>query len=184
MPEWSPWDSLRCALIVAFCGIVGYTDARWHKIYNWSTFPAMLLGLALGGVQGGGKGFVDSLAGLVGGGFLLYLPFALNLVKAGDVKFLAALGALGGFWFAVACVLYGSFLHGLLALGVLLARGELLGAMRNIGRYLYALFVLRVPGEFQAVSKGVLPHGLTLGGGALGALLLRWVWGSYFPFIA
>ena len=81
-------------LLIAFLLTCAYTDTRWSKIYNKFTFPTMLLGIVLNGIFGGPQAALWALCGWGVGMAIQWVPFMLGLAKAGDVKFLAAVGAL------------------------------------------------------------------------------------------
>ena len=108
------------------------TDVRYFKVHNRLTFPLLVSGLVFSAVVGGWGGFQASLAGsLVGLGILLpaYLMGALG---AGDVKFIAAIGA----WLGTGPILF-ALAIGCLATGVysvvLLAKH---GRLREMGLHL------------------------------------------------
>ncbi len=103
---------LISALVVAFALVAAGTDLRWHKIYNATTYPGMLLALAInavGSITGlaaqselpvsrwvGWTGLPDSAAGLFACGFLMMVLFVFFRIGGGDVKLLAMLGAFLG----------------------------------------------------------------------------------------
>jgi prepilin peptidase CpaA len=77
-------------------------DYRQHKIPNYITIPAALVGLAYSFMPGW-IGPVSALLGLLVGFSLLILPWILGGGGMGDVKLLAALGAwLGPFYILIA----------------------------------------------------------------------------------
>ena len=85
-------------------------DLRSSRIPNWLTFPAMGVALLAHAWLGGLQGMIFSLAGLGAGlGLFLILYFAGG-IGAGDVKLMAAVGAIVG--------PYGALLSGLLAIMV------------------------------------------------------------------
>jgi prepilin peptidase CpaA len=70
------------------------TDMRRQKIYNWTTYPGILLGLALQFWSGGWAGFEDGLWGLLAcGGIMLACFVFFPDLGGGDVKLIAMLGA-------------------------------------------------------------------------------------------
>jgi len=97
-------------LATAVASIAVITDLRDGRVYNWLTFPAILLGwllnLYLHGLSGLGYSVVATLLGI-----MLYMPGGLfGLIGMGDVKLLGALGAIGGSNYVVNIFLYSSAL--------------------------------------------------------------------------
>jgi Flp pilus assembly protein protease CpaA len=108
------------ALLVLFgmLGLATVTDLARHKIYNWTTYPAFVLGIVLSVAQSvivtvsssvelqtrwrnliGAVSPMDCLYGLLACGLLLLVCVLLfaGQVGGGDVKLLTASGALLGF---------------------------------------------------------------------------------------
>ena len=70
------------------------TDVRNRKIYNWTTYPGILLGLALQWATRGWEGAEDGLWGFFACGGLMLVCFVFFPdLGGGDVKLLAMLGA-------------------------------------------------------------------------------------------
>ena len=86
-------------IIIFVLAVAGYTsvaaalDLRMHRIPNYVTVPAAVLGLAYHCVAPTGMGPLVSLAGFALGFVLLLLPALFGGGGMGDVKLLAALGA-------------------------------------------------------------------------------------------
>ena len=152
-------------MLFAFVSIVIVTDWRWQRIPNVVTYPAMLIGLAFGAVEGlpGAPlvgGFLDHLVAAVAAFVLLYPVYAPGWMKAGDVKLLMAVGALRGGSFLFYSFFYGSLLGGLLALVLLAARRVSPPEEPVTGRVTTAM-------------KSSIPYGVALGAGALVALVVE-----------
>jgi prepilin peptidase CpaA len=138
------------------------TDWKWQRIPNQLTYPTMLVGLALGLVEGipgapFGGGALDHLAGLVVAFLVCYPFYAAGGLKAGDAKMLMAIGALRGARFLLAAALYGALAGGVLAL--------ILIALRRL-----APPETEVRDPFWRLMKSRIPYGVALGAGALIAL--------------
>lgn len=126
---------------LAVCLVAMITDLRSGLIPNWLTFPGILLGLALGaglplidglGLAGVRLGLLGSVSGLVLLGVAFGLFALLGFVKLGDVKLMAAVGALLRWPNALLALVYVSLAGGLVALVYALATGRLLRVLRNI----------------------------------------------------
>ena len=107
-------------------------DLRQHRLPNWLTGTLLLLGLILNTVLYSWQGLLDALGGAVLG-LLIFLPFYLYKkgMGAGDVKMMAAIGAMLGIddgLFCAASVLIIGSLYGLL---YLVYKGGLIVSLRR-----------------------------------------------------
>ena len=92
------------------------TDLRSRRIPNALTFPSVAVGLALNSVLFGFDGLRDSASGC-GLGLVMLLPlFVLRWMGAGDVKLMAAIGALKGPEFVFYACLWSAIFGGAIAL--------------------------------------------------------------------
>ncbi len=148
------WQSLSAAALVAVLALGAYWDLRWRKIPNWLTLGAAVAGLGLRTAAAGLPGAWESLAGWLLGCLLLFLPFALRGMGAGDVKLLAATGALGGPAFVFWTFIYGALCGGVMALAALARRGGVADLCRR------AAAALRFATVY-VVRLGALPPGAT-----------------------
>src|SRR6266852_6160768 len=96
---------LTVLLVTAMC-----TDLRSSRIPNWLTFPTMGFALVAHVWMDGLQGAIFSLAGLGAGLGLFLILYVSGSIGAGDVKLMAAVGAIMG--------PYGALLSGLLAIMV------------------------------------------------------------------
>lgn len=167
-------DAFVTGMLVTVSAICIYTDLRWGRIYNVVLGPALVAGLGYHLYTGGAAGFLFALKGFGLGLVLLLLPFALGGVGGGDVKFLAAVGALGGPAFVFKVFLCGALIGGVMALVTLVRSGELRGVLRKLGRMLYArllcLPAAETLGTLEEVGGSRLPYGVAFGLGVLAVL--------------
>lgn len=84
------WTALLIALLAA------YTDLRSRRIPDWLTLGAVGVALALQAVVAGPAGLEAAVWGIVAVGLPAAGLFALRAMGGGDVKLLAACGALLG----------------------------------------------------------------------------------------
>lgn len=166
-PESAAATLLNALLIGALAHAV-WTDVRTRRISNRLTYPLMLAGLVINGVAVGRVGLGVSVAGLVVGGAVLLIPCALGVMGLGDLKLLAAIGALKGPFFALDTVLYGGLAGGVLALLYLLRDTRLVS---RLGQWPMATNSATA-GTAGAVTlrRASMPYAPAIAAGALYAL--------------
>ena len=119
-------------------------------------------------------GIKDSLLGLFLGVVLLILPFALGGMGAGDVKLLAAVGALNGPSFVLYTFLYGAIAGGILAVFYALLRGQFSRVIANFKTsFLGIALKVRAKGSPVMVTSGLkFPYGIAF---LIGSVITCWV---------
>ncbi|MCK5218073.1 prepilin peptidase [bacterium] len=147
--------------------IAAFTDLRQHKVYNWLTFPGMLLGLGFHLTEQGLPGLWFSLLGLLIGGLLFFPAFFWGGMGAGDIKLMAVIGAFTGAAFVFNVAFYAAIGGGIIAMVILGLRGELWITLKNLVRLFCFLVIPRyaVKPDFK---KQPLPFAavIALGAGA------------------
>ena len=156
-------------VLLAF--IAGVTDFRCRRIPNWLTVPALAVGVAANTFFGGWSGLKTSLLGaLVGLGLLL--PFVLlRSLGAGDWKLAGALGAFTGPTLLVDLLLLSVFVAGMMAIMLIIYKGRVREALRNMGHILISLVTFQLPGHRVSLDNPdslKVPYGVAL---ALSVLL-------------
>lgn len=157
------------------------SDLKSRRIPNRVVYPAMVLGLVWHTAQGGSAGFWMAVEGLALGLALFLIPFLMGGLGAGDVKLLAAVGALKGPGFVFTAFFGTAVAGGLIAAVILLRQKKLLAALKRIGRGLFILLVsrFRVNGLGtleQGEIGGAFPYGVAIGIGSLVALVSGCQW--------
>src|SRR5437868_13490855 len=140
------------AVVLLFVALTcAVTDLWKGKIYNAVTYPAMALGVVLAVIQHGAPGIFFALGGFAVGFFPAFLLFALGGMGGGDVKLLAAIGAIAGAVAATETLILAFVFGGLFALGKLAWHGLLwktLGhTLRTLGGYLVTGMGRRQPSD-------------------------------------
>lgn len=113
-------------IAVVVTGLAAWHDWKERRVPNRVSITGIFLGLALALVSGGLGGLGQSVLGFLAGTAILFVPFALGWVGAGDVKLLAAIGAIMGPKGAAYSILYGAVAGGIIS-AVALARRRRLG---------------------------------------------------------
>jgi prepilin peptidase CpaA len=126
-------------ILIALLTICLYTDIKFKKIYNKYLVPAVVLALAINLYFGGFEGALESIKGLLLGMGLLFIPFALGGMGAGDVKLMGVVGALKGPEFVWVAFLASAMAGGILAIGEMLKSGQLKQRLLSIWYTLLSL---------------------------------------------
>ena len=122
--------------VIVLCLVVvcATTDVLKGKIYNAVTYPAIGIGIILAGLSKAEPTLMGSLLGLVIGFLPLFIVFVLGGMGGGDVKLMAAIGAVKGYPFVVYAMFYSGLVGGLLAIITMIWRGVFFKSMHNILR--------------------------------------------------
>ena len=168
---------------VCVCVAAAGFDLRTRRIPNRLTYTAWSLGvlehalLALGA----GSSVPAAIAGAILGALVCVSIFgtlaALGSMGLGDVKLMAAVGALLRLPLAFWAALYVLAAGGAVAIGYALARGRLLVSLRNIVRGRIRLSELQTP-ERNAQE---MPYATAILVGTLWAVLGRYLPALQFP---
>ncbi|KAF0194552.1 MAG: prepilin peptidase CpaA [Bacillota bacterium] len=113
--------------IITYALLAGslYYDLRERRIPNFLTLTGIVVGLVLQAVLNGREGLLASFLGLGLGLLVLFPLFAVSKFGAGDVKLLAAIGALRGLQFLWRAALLGAVSGGVMAVLALAYHREL-----------------------------------------------------------
>lgn len=149
---------------VVLCAACAASDLRSYRIPNALTFGGAALGLLLALATGSLAPVGASLAGLAVG-LCVFLPASfVGAVGMGDVKLVAAVGALVRWPLVLPVVVYTLLWGGLLALVLAWRRGVLGAALRN---------VLALRSRRGAAALHRMPYGLAIFAGTLHAVASR-----------
>ncbi|GAB6178467.1 prepilin peptidase [Desulfobaculum senezii] len=162
--------------LTAILLVAAATDLTTQRIPNALTYPAIIAALAYHGLTNGTDGLLFSLGGLALGLGVMLAPYLLGVMGAGDVKLMAAVGALLGLGGALDAFILTTLLGGLYACGILLLHQRLFGAiLRNFWR---AAMLLPATRHFDyaphpgAAHLPKLCYGVAIAFGSICAMLL------------
>jgi prepilin peptidase CpaA len=158
--------SVMTALLVG----ATYTDIRYSKIFNAVTVPAAVLGIVVNGVGHGAQGLVTSLEGIALGLAVLPVCGLLGrILGGGDIKLLAAVGALEGPYVLLWACAYTALAGGVLAIIVALWRRSLHAGISRLGRALWARLAAHDTLDVStADARARLPYAIAI---SLGSIL-------------
>jgi prepilin peptidase CpaA len=159
-------NPILTAILAVTAVWVMYTDVRYRRISNLVTFGAAGVAIAVRLLLGGPASALTGLEGWGAGAALLVVPFALGWMGAGDVKLLAAFGAMGGPVFVLQTALLGCIAGGVMALFYLAREGKLAQTLVFLPVY------VRHPLGSVLETKRRMPFGPALALGSVAAMLL------------
>ncbi len=165
-PAVSAWVS--CGVLAIALVIAAVTDILRQKVYNWTTYPAIAIGLIWHALAGGlvgdaaQLGLGGSLLGLAAG-FLPMLVFWLaGGIGGGDAKLMGAVGALAGWRFALSAMFYGFLIAAVMAMAVMIRRRILKRTLGRIWRVLYLALTPSRPAGPTTEESPKIAFGLAL----------------------
>ena len=120
--------------MICIAAVAAITDWRTGEIPNWLTLPVVLGAPLVYYLLLGQHALVVSLIGLFGCGIVPYLLFRNDAIGGGDVKLLAALGAVGGLQLGLEAELLGLGVAAIFALIMMAWRGALRKTLATVFR--------------------------------------------------
>jgi prepilin peptidase CpaA len=174
-PHLSGGGQILLGILVAIAAVF---DIRCRRIPNWLVLAGIIVGCVWNVYSSEWSGLGRSAAGL-GLGFVLYFPLYLIRARgAGDVKLLAAVGAITGpancLWIFLTTAIVG----GVIAVVLLLFRGRVRKTLFNLSWILEDILHFRAPYKSSeeldvTTTKGLrLPHGAMIAAGTSAFLFI------------
>lgn len=156
----------------------GLYDLRYRRIPNWLNLTALSAGLAVNLLLFAGHGVVLALLG-IGCSLLVYLPlYLVRGMGAGDVKLMAAVGAIAGPREWVGIFLATAILGGAVSLLYVLYRKRLHETLWNLSVIVSELLHARAPVQRETrldvrnAAALRMPHGALIAAGVVAFLLV------------
>ncbi len=167
---------VNTAFIILISALVAasLTDIAHQRIPNLITYPLALFGLLYHLQASGMNGLILSFSGILAGAGLLLLFHLLGGMGAGDVKLMAAVGAILGPTGVFTAFLYSALIGGLYAVVILYRHGALREVLGRIGSALTGLVLatgLEMPVNKSFTRLPRLCYGLAISLGTALAVL-------------
>jgi prepilin peptidase CpaA len=164
--------------LIAVTVTAAVTDIHSRRIPNWLTVSGFVLGVILNSALFGLGGLQSSLLGF-GLAVLIHIPlFALRVTGGGDVKLMAATGAILGPQQWIQMFILAAIVGGIHALALVLFRRAMGGVLWNMAHMARAAVLTRMPYrlrpelDISASSALTIPRGLSV---AIGSILYLWL---------
>jgi prepilin peptidase CpaA len=163
-------EGFPVGVTLLFISMVCFWDLRWHRIPNRVTYSTLVAGVGYHALGVGWSGILFSLEGFFLGGGLLFIAYLMKGVGAGDVKMLAALGALWGPLPVLNIFLIAAALGGPISLLLLWRSGYLFETLHRyweMARYSLWMRQFFYIEPSKAVRRTRLPYGAVLSCGVV-----------------
>ena len=153
-------------------------DLRRGLVPNYLTLPAVIAGLVghtlVGGLYGASDsqalGLYGALAGLAVGFVPMFVAWRMGGVGGGDVKLMAAVGALTGWRFALSALFFGLLAAAIMALLVMARKGVVKQTLLRVWHCLLLALAVRKPFDPTTAQSPKVPVAVAFCVGSAAAL--------------
>ena len=146
-------------------------DVQQHRIPNWLTYPAILMGVLLRAHLWGLNGVFTALGGGLLSAGIVFVFYAVRAMGGGDLKLMAAIGAVSGPRYALVSLLATAIAGGVLAIIYAVYRSKLLATLGNTGELVkfHVAGGMQVHPDLNLDNPDALrmPYGLAIAAGSL-----------------
>ncbi len=164
--------ALLCVVVLA-----AIYDLRFRRIPNWVSLSGIVLGFGCNTLLLGLHGLREAGLGLLCAA-LVYMPlYLVRGMGAGDVKLMAAVGAIAGPESWLQIFLATALIGGIVSLAVIAGKHRFRQTLGNVGVIVTELLHFRAPVEtdsrldYRHKQAIRLPHGAAIAGGSIAFLL-------------
>jgi prepilin peptidase CpaA len=183
-------DIVLVAILFILIIVCAITDLMYHKIYNYLTLPTIIIALGLNLLSNftnpalGLYNFKMSIISAVIGFGVIFVVFIFGGMGGGDVKYMAAIGALDPFhhghnWI-IWVFFYSALTGGLISIVVMVMRGKLFNSLKNIFRVMLTFLTPTLEQEpLKKEDSIMVPFGFGI---SVGTLFTTWLFFmNYLP---
>ncbi len=174
MPHFSAIQIFVAATVLT----AATADLRSRRIPNWLTLSGTCAGLLLNWTISGWAGLGNSLRGMLLGFGAYFVLYCLRAMGAGDVKLMAAVGAIVGPGSWVSVCIASALAGALLAVGLVVWKRRVRETLWSTFFILNELAQFRAPhGRHKHLDVKDpralnMPHGVAIAAGTIGCLML------------
>jgi prepilin peptidase CpaA len=163
-------------VLLAIVLVAGTYDCRFRKIPNWINLSGVVLGLGVNTLLSEGHGLATAILGLLCS-LAIYVPlYLVRGMGAGDVKLMAAVGAIAGPSNWVGIFIATALAGGVLAVIVIAVKKRWLHTLSNLAIIVPELFKFRAPSssdsrlDIRNADALRLPHAVSIALGSVAFL--------------
>jgi len=183
---------LATVLLILLLLLATFTDVRWHKIYNWTTYPGMLAAMLInacgtlvlsygdalrwqlwiGWIPDVPNPLATSVLGWLACGFVMLVCLVTFQIGGGDVKLIAMIGAFLGLEQGLVTMLWMLVLGGALGLVMLIWQIGIGRLLWKAGRHLLNVLKLGRHAPLPEEDRAFLQQPLYLAPTSIPAVLI------------
>lgn len=119
-------------VLVVLLILTSYKDLKFKIIPNKYTMPAIASGFILMTINSGFTGLQNSFFGFLLGFLIFLIPVLIGFMGAGDLKLMAAIGALKGFDFTFNSLLASGIAGGIIVIVYIIYKRQFIKTMINM----------------------------------------------------
>ncbi|HEX3010948.1 MAG TPA: prepilin peptidase [Syntrophomonadaceae bacterium] len=152
-------------------------DLKERRIPNWLIVTGIVTALLYRVIMGDYIGCLSGIKGLMVGIMLLFIPFLMGGMGAGDVKLLGMIGAFKGSLFVFNCFIWMALIGGVIALALLIKRRRLYDFISRLSRglFLSRCGAMKLSDSLDKQELSIYyPYGLAIGLGVLATFIRGW----------
>ena len=165
-------------LLLAIVLVAAIYDLRFRRIPNWLNLSGVVLGLGINTLLFAGDGLTGAVLGMACS-LTVYVPlYLIRGMGAGDVKLMAAVGAIAGPWNWFGIFVATALLGGVVSLVFVALKRRLHQTCFNVGVIVSELCQFRLPSKSNSQldvrdphAVG-MPHGTLIAVGAVAFLIV------------
>jgi len=131
---------MKYIVLLLLLAVSAASDLRTYRIYNLPIAIGYTAGLILNFITSGFEGFALALLASIIPAVLLIALFALRMLGAGDIKLFCAIGAIMGIQFVFYAMAFSFLAGGVMAIGLMIARRNLIQRLKHIALYIRTVF--------------------------------------------
>lgn len=166
-------------LLIAIVSVAAIYDLRFRRIPNWLNLSGVVLGLTVNTLLFARHGFIMAALGIAFAA-VVYVPlYLIRGMGAGDVKLMAAVGAIAGPWNWFGIFVATALLGGVVSLVFVACKRRFHQTFFNVALVATELCHFRLPSKSNAQldirdphALG-MPHGMLIAIGAIAFLIVR-----------
>lgn len=180
--------NIRILMLAVLLSLAMLSDLKRRKIPNKLTVTFVLIGIIFNSIIDFPYGILSAIVGIVVGFLVFFLPYLMKTMGAGDVKLMAAIGALTNWNTIIYVALFTAIAGGLITIVAKVAQGGMSRTLRRTGKlflfyfFIVAAVIFPLPTMRSRIEKyridtsdkknDYIPYALAIAAGTMATIIL------------